>query len=144
MSDIYDRKRQYEDQSKQLMKLCSIPERTTGEDLRRAATALRQASRDLDELMHTQPKGCSCTRHEDDGRSWVTYDNECQHHRHMREETQRMSDHYVQLEAKLKDELRLRLLPSALIAASRTESAAEVVADRAVAIVEAAIARLRK
>lgn len=145
MSDIYDRKRAYEDKSKQLMKLCSMPERTTSEDLRQAATALHQASRDLDDLMNTHPKGCSCTRHEDDGRSWVTYDEKCQHHRHMLSEIKRIEAHYKALESKLEDKLRVSFFQSALQGlTSRMDSTAKVFADRAMEIAEAAIARLRE
>ena len=149
MSDMYDRKRLYEDRSKQLMKLCSMPERTTSEDLRRAATDLHQASKDIDELMNTQPRGCSCRRHEDDGRSWVTYDEQCQHHRHMLAEIKRIEAHYKAAEKKLEDQLRTRLLGSALFLAKtlvkpNEEATPEVLADRAMEIADAAIARLRK
>jgi hypothetical protein len=148
MSDIYERKRLYEDRSKQLMKLCSMPERTTSEDLRRAATDLHQASRDLDDLMNTQPKGCSCRRHEDDGRSWVTYDEQCQHHRHMLSEIKRVEAHYKDLESKLENKLRVSFFQSALqgLLAGRGQDApsAKVIADRAMEIAEAAVARLRE
>ncbi len=148
MSDIYERKRLYEDRSKTLMKLCSMPERTTSEDLRRAATDLHQASRDIDDLMNTQPKGCSCRRHEDDGRSWVTYDEQCQHHHWMLSEIKRIEAHYKTLEKKLETGIRNEFYMSALqgLLAGRGADApsAKVIADRAMEIAEAAVARLRE
>ncbi len=147
MSDIYDRRRQYEDRAKQLMKLCSIPERTTSEDLRQAATALDQASRDIKQLMNTQPHGCTCRYMEDDGRNWVIYDEQCQHHRWMNSEIKRASDAYAEARKKLEDAVRIRFFEAAIqgLCASRTEPATpEVLMDRAMAFADAAVARLKK
>jgi hypothetical protein len=146
--DIYDRQRHYTDQSVKLMKLCSVPDRTTSEDLRQASTSLHQASSDIKELMDAQPRGCTCRRHEDDGRSWVTYDEKCQHHRWMLSEIKRVEAHYKALEAKLEDKLRVSLFHAAiqgLLAGKGSDApSAKVCADRAMEIAVAAVARLRE
>lgn len=145
MSDIWDRKRRYADLSKQLDKLRDMPERVTREDITKAASALLDASHDIDQLVNTQLKGCTCRRMEDDGRTWVVYDPQCQHHRHLQEQARDNEKRFKEAEAKLEDKLRVSLFHSALGIVGRADAPTpEVIADRAMGIVEAAIARLRK
>lgn len=147
MSDIYDRQRNYADLARSLDKLAEMPERTTREDLRRTASALLDASNDVKQLMNAQPKGCTCRHMEDDGRSWVVYDRQCQHHRHLQERIDDAEKRYKEAEKKLEQGLRTEFYIAAIqgLLASRTDPpTAKVLADRAMEIAEAAVARLRQ
>lgn len=146
MSDIYDRQRKYASLSKELDKLAEMPERTTREDLRKAAGALLDASNDMKQLMNAQPKGCTCRTHEDDDRTWVTYDPQCRDHRHMHEQIEQAQRHYVEVEGKLRASLRLTLVQAALTGAAFENPMLAVrgIVTRALEIADAAIAALAR
>ncbi len=146
-SDLWARKRQYADLSKELDKLAGMPERATKQDLIKAAGALLDASNDIDRLVNAQPNGCTCKKMEDDGRTWVVYDEQCQHHRWMLLEVGRIKEAYKELEKKLEKGLHTEFFIAAIqgLCASRTEPPTpEILVERATAIANAAIAGLKK
>lgn len=128
-----------------LDKLAEMPERTTRDDLRSAARALTAVSNDVRKLLKHPLVGCPCRRIQDDNFDYLVYADECQHHRHLKHETERLKKAYADAQKKLEVTHHTEFMASALagIAAfTEFERDPAEVAERARALADACVAAL--
>lgn len=127
----------------QLEMLAEMPDRATREDIRGAAAALRNAACDVEKLLKRPLVGCPCRRIEyDDGRSYLVYADECQHHRYLKHEEERLKAAYAAAEKKLADSLRVKFYTAALSRLANFEKSASEITKRALELADSAVSAL--
>jgi len=135
----------------ELNKLTTMFERVTKNDVAGAAQALLDSAEDIAYLLSGKhkPVGCPCRliENDDNGTCYLIYEDACFHHKHLKAREEQLKAAYEKAEKALEDKLRVSFFESALqglLASGADAATPEVLADRAIAVADAAIARLRK
>jgi hypothetical protein len=108
------RVRELGESAKLVENLTKMPDRTTEKDFRRIVDLLKGAAEDVEALLRADLPGCSCRRIDHDDYSYLDYSESCQHHARLFAREKAHKAHYEAAEKKLKDEVRMRLVASAL------------------------------
>lgn len=131
-------------------KLATMLERVTKDDLLNAADLLADAANDLERICKGPLPGCICRVIEEDDRyfSYLIYNDKCHHHRGLQAQLEATKQHYVEVEAKLKKELRPQFVAAALQGLlaypGDTEGDAALVSASAVRLADATIEAMLK
>ena len=129
--------------AKLLADLARMPDRATAKDFQGAADLMASAADDFDNLRKSRPIGCVCRRIESDNYSCLDYEPTCTHHGHLFALAAKLKADYEKLERALKNEVRLRLITSALAGTAALAAGGEAVtktyAERALDLADAAL-----
>lgn len=129
--------------------LAKMPDRATAADLQLAADLATKAADSLDELLKARPPGCNCRLIEDDNYSYLDYAESCIHHRQYHLLREKLKADYAQMEKKLKNETRMKLI-AAVLSGTATPmdhrdlpvAGIEPVVERAIAIADEVIRQI--
>ncbi len=99
--------------SKLVSDLRMMPERTTKEDLSHINAALTMALDLIRSMANSSLPGCTCKRYENDDRTWVEPDPNCQHHKWIEEQKKQIQAKYDESKKRLSDEVRIKLICAA-------------------------------
>lgn len=119
--DRYRRRvRELGESTKLIESLAKVPDRATEKDFRLIIDQLRAAATDIEALLEADLPGCACRRVDRDDSYYLDYVESCRHHGHLFSRLASNKKHYEDAAQKLKDEVRGRLVASALSGAAGT------------------------
>jgi hypothetical protein len=125
--------------------LSNAPDRATAKDFSSAADLMEKAARDLDDLLKATLPGCICRSiFYDDGGGYIDYEKDCRHHGSLYRQLEQNEAHYVKMERALKDEVRLRIVTSALTGTAISPHDNEDLVRWALAIADEVLEQIRR
>lgn len=139
-----DRSRELRAFAERMTPLAKMPDRVTGTDLQLAADLATKAADHLDELLEARLPGCICRQIDNDNYSYLDYTESCRHHSQLYTIRESLKADYKKAEKTLKNEVRMKLVASALTGAAMLPRTADVdhYTEKAIEIADEVIRRI--